>query len=132
MSTVTRARAEEIMSVFAQSFLQGDHEAFLDLFHENVRFDFPYAPDPYPKRLHGIGELRSHLEGLQDLFVIHSFSDPVIHRSMDGPVFTAEFEGHGTLLQSGRPYDQHYISVVELQQDRIIRYQDYWNPLSIG
>ncbi|WP_172195014.1 nuclear transport factor 2 family protein [Saccharibacillus qingshengii] len=132
MTTIAREKAEETMSIFRESFLQGDHEAFLNLFHEEVSFEFPYAPDPYPKKLNGIAELRSHIEGLDKVFVIRSFSEPVIHRSADGPVFTAEFEAHGTMLQSGKSYDQQYISVVELKDDKIIRYQDYWNPLSVG
>lgn len=132
MTPVTRETAEQIMSVFRESFLHQDHEAFLELFHEEVSFEFPYAPEPYAKRLNGKKELRAHVTGLKDVFEIRSFSEPVIHRSADGPVFTAEFEGHGIMLDSGKPYDQQYISVIELKGGKIIRYQDYWNPLSVA
>lgn len=131
MTTVTRETAEKIMSVFRKSFLHQDDEAFLELFDEKVSFEFPYAPAPYAARLNGKEELKAHLLGLKGLFKITSFSEPVIHRSADGPVFTAEFEGRGVMLESGKPYDQRYISVIELQDGKIIRYQDYWNPLSL-
>ncbi|MCQ4088644.1 nuclear transport factor 2 family protein [Saccharibacillus sp. JS10] len=132
MIPVTRETAEKIMVVFRESFLNQDLEAFLDLFDENVSFEFPYAPEPYVKKLTSKSELRAHLLSLQGVFKIHSFSEPVIHRSVDASVFTAEFCGHGVMNDSGQPYDQQYISVIELQEGKIIRYQDYWNPLSLG
>ncbi|WP_037291063.1 nuclear transport factor 2 family protein [Saccharibacillus sacchari] len=132
MTSVTREKAEKIMSVFRESFLHQDLEAFLELFDEEVRFEFPYAPESYAARLNGKEELRAHVSALKSLFEITSFSEPVIHRSADGPVFTAEFEGRGRMLESGKPYDQQYISVIELRGDKIIRYQDYWNPLRLA
>ncbi|SDZ56932.1 hypothetical protein SAMN05421736_11821 [Evansella caseinilytica] len=101
------------------------------MFTDDVIFEFPYAQEPNPKRLDGKAALQQYLERLGEVLEITSFTTPVIHVAADAPVFFAQFEATGNNLATGRPYDQSYISVVEVQDGRIVRYQDYWNPLAI-
>ncbi|OXM17195.1 nuclear transport factor 2 family protein [Paenibacillus herberti] len=131
MSTISSEKAVHIMSLFTISFIRKDYDSMLDLFDEDVIFEFPYAPQPYPKQLVGKAALKQHLDMLEDMLEITSFTTPIVHVSADTPVFIAQFEGSGTVLAEGMPYEQQYISVVEVKDDKIIRYQDYWNPLAL-
>ncbi|TYC52976.1 hypothetical protein FMN50_15435 [Rhodobacterales bacterium] len=40
-----------------------------------------------------------------------------------------EFSCQGQGIETGKPYDQDYISVVTLRDGRVCHYRDYWNPL---
>lgn len=37
----------------------------------------------------------------------------------------------GHVIETGLPYRQSYISVIETRDGRIVRYKDYWNPLVV-
>ncbi|WP_169086211.1 nuclear transport factor 2 family protein [Paenibacillus sp. PL91] len=131
MSTVSSEQAEQIMQLFVDRFIRKDYDAMLELFDEDVIFEFPYAPKPLPKRLEGKAALQQHLEMLEKMLEITSITTPIVHVSADSPMFFAQFEGNGTILADGKPYEQQYISVVELKDGKIMRYQDYWNPLAL-
>ncbi|WP_218001835.1 nuclear transport factor 2 family protein [Microtetraspora malaysiensis] len=52
-----------------------------------------------------------------------------IHETVDPTLVIAELKSEGVALETGRPYNQTYISVVETVDGKISRYVDYWNPL---
>ncbi|QGQ99798.1 nuclear transport factor 2 family protein [Paenibacillus psychroresistens] len=131
MNTISSEQAEQIILLFVDRFISKDYVAMLDLFDEEVIFEFPYVPKPHSKQLVGKAALQQHLEMLEKMIEITSFTTPIVHVSANSPVFFAQFEGSGTLLAEGKPYEQQYISVVELRDGKIVRYQDYWNPLAM-
>lgn len=131
MGTISSVQAETIMQLFTDRIMNKNYEGFLDLFDEGIVFEFPYAPDTLPQRLNGKTALKQHLDMLDTLLEIRSFTKPLIHVSAESPVFIAQYEGSGTVLADGKPYEQKYISVVEVKGGKIIRFQDYWNPLAL-
>ncbi|OZB91284.1 nuclear transport factor 2 family protein [Paenibacillus sp. XY044] len=131
MSTSSSAQAETIMRLFTDRIIHKDYEAVLDLFDEHVIFEFPYAPEAFAARLDGKAALQQHLDMLDTLLELHSFTKPLVHTSDDSPVFIAQYEGSGTILADGKPYAQKYISVIEVKDDKIVRFQDYWNPSAL-
>ncbi|GIP47892.1 hypothetical protein J53TS2_14830 [Paenibacillus sp. J53TS2] len=131
MNTLTNGQAEQLIQLFADRYIRKDYDAFLDLFADDIIFEFPYAQEPNPRRLDGKAALKPYLENLEKVLEITSFTPPVIHVAADAPVFFAQFEASGKLLMTGQPYEQSYISVVKVQENgRIVHYQDYWNPLA--
>lgn len=125
-------QAIQIMNTFSQAMLTEDIDLFLSLFRPDIVFQFPYAPEGYAKQLEGISALRQHLESLQGIIAFTHFSTPMIHLATDSHTFIAQFEGVGTFVATGLPYEQDYISVVTTCDGKITRYQDYWNPLVLG
>ncbi|EPX84102.1 nuclear transport factor 2 family protein [Salipiger mucosus] len=99
----------------------------VDIFAEDVVFEFPYAPDGLPKRLEGLPALADHLARLGPMLELAEFMLHEVHPSGETVVF--EFSCRGRGVAKGLPYDQDYISVVTLREGRIARYRDYWNPL---
>jgi len=132
MSTLYYDQAEQLIQLFSDHYIRKDYAAFLDLFTDDIVFEFPYAQERNPKRLYGKVALQQYLEEMEKVLAITSFTKPVIHIAADAPVFFAQFEASGKILVTGESYEQSYISVVEVQDDRIIRYQDYWNPLAVN
>ncbi|PQP85589.1 nuclear transport factor 2 family protein [Paenibacillus sp. AR247] len=130
MSTLSHEQAEQLIHLFADRYIRKDYAAFINLFAEDIVFEFPYAQEPNPKRLKGKAALKEYLEKLGKVLEITSFTSPVIHVAAGSPVFFAQFGASGKNLVTGRPYEQSYISVVEVLNGKIVHYQDYWNPLA--
>lgn len=99
----------------------------VDLFAEDVVFEFPYAPEGLPKRLEGMPALADHLARLGPMLELVEFTLHEVHPSEETVIL--EFSCRGRGIATGLPYDQDYISVVTLREGRIARYRDYWNPL---
>jgi len=102
-------------------------EDFLELFAQEVIFEFPYAPEGFPARLEGRDSLAKHLERLGPLLEFDSFELKTVYPSGDTVIFEFSCDGRGA--ETGNAYDQRYISVVTLRDGQIARYRDYWNPL---
>jgi hypothetical protein len=103
--------------------------SFFDMLTEDAVMEFPYAPPGLARCLHGKAAIRKHAEGLGDMIQIERFSAPEVHRTASG--FVLEFSCSGIGTQTGRPYNQEYVSVITLREGRIARYRDYWNPLPV-
>ena len=103
--------------------------SFLDMLAEDAVMEFPFAPPGLPACLDGKAAIRNHVESLGGMLQIGSFSSPTIHRTPSG--FVLEFTCLGVGTQTGRAYNQEYVSVITLRDGRIVRYRDYWNPLHV-
>lgn len=101
----------------------------VDLFTEDVVFEFPYAPEGLPRRLDGLPSLADHMARLGPMLEMGAFTLHAVHPSDETVIL--EFSCHGQGVATGLPYDQRYISVVTLREGRIARYRDYWNPLVV-
>lgn len=99
----------------------------LELFAADVTFEFPYAPEGFPTRLDGRDRLAAHLATLGPLLTFEAFHLNAAYQCGETVVMEFTCEGHGA--ETGVAYNQSYISVVTLQDGRIARYKDYWNPL---
>ena len=88
--------------------------------------EFPFAPEGSPKKIEGKAGIADYLKDYPEKLGLHHIGQPVWHH--DGNTAVAEFAVEGTAVPTGKPYNQHYISVIEHRGGKIIRYVDYWNP----
>jgi ketosteroid isomerase-like protein len=70
------------------------------------------------------------LSGYGKTTKLHSGSALVVHHSQDGRVVILEYEVHGKILSSGTPYDNRFISVVTIENRKIIHWRDYMDSLA--
>lgn len=54
----------------------------------------------------------------------------VVHPSKDGRVVTLEYEVHGKILATGRPYENGFVSVVTIENKKIVHWRDYMDSLA--
>jgi uncharacterized protein len=81
---------------------------------------------------------RDRLDGIDE--IVAYFSPPRRFRDwsfdgfrtvmdVSGDIFVVEFRGTAIHLETGRPYEQDYVMVVELAADgRIKHLREYWDP----
>lgn len=104
---------------------------FIDMVAPDVIFEFPFAPAGLVTRIDGRAALTAHLQRFGTVLQIDGIEPGAVHTTGDENVRILEFSCVGKGLESGRPYNQRYISVITVRDGLIARYVDYWNPLVV-
>ncbi|GAA3502829.1 nuclear transport factor 2 family protein [Streptomyces prasinosporus] len=123
-----RAAARQVFRDHLDLLTAGRVEEWAELFTEDGVLEFPYAPKGCTTRLAGRRDILGYIRNFPKAFRL-TMTDVRIHETVDPSLVVAELKSEGVALETGRPYDQTYISVVETVGGRISRYVDHWNPL---
>ncbi len=123
--------AQDAMTKFADLILQEDIPQWIELFHEDAVFEYPFAPPGFPQAFRGKVVLFEQFKDFPKMFHFDEFTDVQMHQTLDSEVLIVEFSGRGKVLTTGKPYNQRYISVVQMRDGKILHYRDYWNPLIV-
>jgi ketosteroid isomerase-like protein len=104
-----------------------DGAHFFDAVGEDAVFEYRYRFPGYPEIVRG-------RQALMDLYAgypmtLKSAGGLVVHHDRDTGTVILEYEVHGA-SPSGRPYDNRFISVVEIKDRRIGRWRDYMDSLA--
>jgi uncharacterized protein len=70
------------------------------------------------------------LAGYGKTIKLHSGDALVVHRSQDSRVVILEYEVHGRILSNGARYDNRFISVVTIDNRKIMHWRDYMDSLA--
>ncbi|MFD9636597.1 nuclear transport factor 2 family protein [Streptomyces violascens] len=111
--------------------LDKDIAAWVDLWDDEGVFEFPFAPDGWPRRLEGKAAVRDYMRDYPDHIDLHDFPDVQIHQTDAPETIVVEMRGVGLLVRSNAPFYMSYIAVVSVTNGRITHYRDYWNPLAL-
>lgn len=52
-----------------------------------------------------------------------------VHEPAGGEVIVAEYDAHGEVTTTGKPYVLRYVNVLEARGGEIACWRDYWNPV---
>ena len=108
--------------------VDGGH--FFDLLADDVVFEFIITVPDYPRRIAGRDNLIDLYRGYHHVFFLDRCFDLRTHRADDSTV-TLEYASEGRAVATGRPYGNHYISVVTIKDRKIIHWRDYLDPLRV-
>jgi ketosteroid isomerase-like protein len=61
---------------------------------------------------------------------LHSGDALVVHHSQDNRVVILEYEVHGIILSGGASYDNRFISVITIENRKIVHWRDYMDSLA--
>jgi ketosteroid isomerase-like protein len=112
-----------------QDFLRPDAHTFLEMLAPDAVMEFPYTPPSGIKRLEGRVAIEKYLDSVADMLCIDSMTLQSRYLAQEGETVILEFNCTGSGAQTGKPYNQNYISVIALKDGAISHYRDYWNPL---
>jgi ketosteroid isomerase-like protein len=105
-------------------------EGLSGLVAEEARFeslsDFPGWPTMIPGR----AALMGALSGYGDNIRLESSEGLVVHRTQDRRVVILEYAVHGKIVATGVPYDNRLISVVTIENRKIVHWRDYMDSLA--
>jgi ketosteroid isomerase-like protein len=107
-----------------------DGEHFFDTFAEDAVFESLYHLPGWPRTIRGRSGLVDALSGYGDNIKLHSSDGLVVHRSQVPRVVILEYEVHGKVLATGVPYDNRLISVITVENRKIVHWRDYMDSLA--
>ncbi|SFX59848.1 hypothetical protein SAMN04487866_11338 [Thermoactinomyces sp. DSM 45891] len=123
-----RERAEGIFKSHLKYLSAGEIATWTDLFHQDGVLDFPYGIGNFPKKVEGKKALYDYMINFPKHFRV-KFYDLKFYPTEDPELVIAEFKSTGKHLETGNPYEQTYISVVQTKDGFIQVYRDFWNPM---
>jgi len=107
-----------------------DGEHYFDTFADDAVFESRYHFPGWPLIIRGRANLVASLAGYGKTIRVHSADALVVHRSQHSRVVILEYEVHGTILRTGAPYDNRLISVVTIENRKIVHWRDYMDSLA--
>jgi ketosteroid isomerase-like protein len=135
--------SHEALNPFFEVVMKGlsglvDGEHYFDTFADDAVFESRYHFPGWPLIIRGRANLVASLAGYgktirvhsADALVAHRSDALVAHRSQDSRVVILEYEVHGKILSTGGPYDNRLISVVTIENRKIVHWRDYMDSLA--
>ena len=118
----------DVVMEVLRGLVDGKH--YFDMFAEDATFESRYHFPGWPVTIRGRANLMAALSGYGKTIKLHSGDALVVHRSQDSRVVILEYEVHGRILSSGARYDNRLISVVTVENGKIIHWRDYMDSLA--
>jgi len=95
---------------------------------EDAVFEFPFAPDGFPSKLEGRGQILEFFRQFPKYYKTVRFLDRTITPLADGAGLIAEYRGEWINIKD-RPYNNTYIIVVRFRGDKVVHVREFFNPL---
>src|SRR5580700_7699059 len=131
----TKYAIYEALDPFFEIIQQGlsglvDGEHYFDTIADDALFEFRYNFPGWPVTIRGRANLMAGFSGYGKTIKLHSGDALVVHRSQDSRVVILEYEVHGKILSGGAPYDNRFISVITIENRKIVHWRDYMDSLA--
>ena len=104
--------------------VDGDH--YLDTIAPDAVFEFRYRFPGYPTKIVGREALMALYAGYGESMALHGADALVVTPG----VVILEYEVHGNAVGSGKLYENRFISVVTIEDRKIVGWRDYMDSLA--
>jgi ketosteroid isomerase-like protein len=118
----------EIVQEGLRGLVDGEH--YFDTIAEDAFFEYRYNFPGWPLTVRGRANLIVSFSNYGKSIRLHSGDSLVVHRSQDSRVVILEYQVHGTILSTGASYDNRFISVVTIENRKIVHWRDYMDSLA--
>ncbi|MEE6179323.1 nuclear transport factor 2 family protein [Mycobacterium sp. 050134] len=108
-----------------------DGTDFFDMHAEDVVVEYIITVPTYPRRIVGREALAELYADYGESIVQDGSSD--VHRYFDPEksVVVVEYTMHGTVVKTGAPYVNRFVSVITIRDRKIAHWRDYLDPLAV-
>ena len=118
----------EVIMEGLRGLVDGDH--YFDTTAEDGFFEFRYHFPGWPLTIRGRANLIASFSGYGKTIKLQYGDALVVHRCRDSRVVILEYEVHGRILSNGALYDNRLISVVTIENRKIVHWRDYMDSLA--
>ena len=106
-------------------------EDYFDLLADDVVFEYVITVPGYPRRVEGRQNIIDLYRGYDDYMRVQSANNLRVYRDPDASVVVLEYEVHGESVPTGRPYSNHFVSIITVKSRKVARWRDYLDPIAI-
>ena len=107
-------------------FVDGRH--FFDFLAEDVVFEYVISVPGYPRRVDGRRAVAELYRGYGSNMVLRSADELAVHWDREASVIVLEYAVHGQAVQTGRTYDNRFVSVITIKEHKVTHWRDYRTP----
>jgi uncharacterized protein len=107
-----------------------DGAHYFEAIADDAVFEYRYFFPGFPTKVVGRDALMTLYSGYGNSTILHSADALVVHRTQDPRVLILEYEVHGTKVSTGSSYDNRFISVVTIEDRKIVHWRDYMDSLA--
>jgi uncharacterized protein len=106
-------------------------EDYFDLLTEDVVFEYVVTVPGYPRRVEGRQSIIDLYSNYDDYMTVRSADRLRVYRDPEASVVVLEYEVHGESVQTGRPYNNRFASIITVKDDKVTLWRDYLDPIAI-
>jgi ketosteroid isomerase-like protein len=108
-----------------------DGSDFFDMHAEDVVVEYIITVPNYPRTVVGRDALAELYSDYGDSIVQSASSDVRRYHDPAKSVVVLEYTMHGTVVGTGAPYTNRFISVITVRDRKISHWRDYLDPLAV-
>jgi uncharacterized protein len=108
-----------------------DGTDFFDMHAEDVVVEYVITVPDYPRSIVGRDALAELYANYGDSIVQSGSSEVYRYYDPDKSVVVLEYTMHGTVVSTGAPYVNRFISVITIRDRKIVHWRDYLDPLAV-
>jgi ketosteroid isomerase-like protein len=108
-----------------------DGEHFFDLLAKDVIFDYIITIPDYPRHVEGRAAVAELYRPYGNLIVLQRCFDLAVHHDTKTGVAVLEYASEGTVVPTGAPYQNRYISVLTITDRKVSHWRDYLDPVAV-
>jgi ketosteroid isomerase-like protein len=107
-----------------------DGEHYFDTFADDAVYESRYNFPGWPQMIRGRSNLMAAFSEYGKSIRLHRGDSLVVHPARDARVVILEYEVHGKILRTGASYDNRFVSIITIQNRRIVHWRDYMDSLA--
>jgi ketosteroid isomerase-like protein len=108
-----------------------DGEDYFDLLADDVVFEYVISVPGYPKRVEGRRNIIDLYSGYDAFITVGGADSLRVYRDPKESVVVLEYEVHGESVQTGRPYNNRFVSIVTIKNGKVTWWRDYLDPVAV-
>jgi uncharacterized protein len=108
-----------------------DGEDYFDLLADDVVFEYVISVPGYPRRVQGRQSIIDLYSGYDDYMRVHSADKLRIYRDPEASIVVLEYEVHGESVQTRRPYNNRFVSIITVTNTKVVHWRDYLDPIAV-
>ena len=124
-----RAQALGLVQSYQKLLGQQRWDEWIELWADNGVLEFPFAPDGRQNTYVGKAAIKNYMAGTEGKVAVESVASLNAHPMLDPNMVAAELTINGRAVKTGGPYNQRYVLFFEIENGKLKRYREYWNPL---
>ena len=108
-----------------------DGEDYFDMLADDVLFEYVISVPGYPRRVEGRQNIIDLYSDYDRFMTVRSADNLRVHRDPATSVVVLEYEVQGESVQTGRPYNNRFVSIVNIENSKVTWWRDYLDPVAV-
>jgi uncharacterized protein len=108
-----------------------DGEDYFDLLADDVVVEYVISVPGYPRRVQGRQSVLDLYRGYDRYMKVDGADNLRVYRDPNASVVILEYEVHGESIQTGRPYNNRFVSIITIKDHKVTDWRDYLDPVAV-